>query len=160
MEYKTEKQAIRWAAEYLRDQAEWEPYEVIQALIEKGIPSEIAEATVRLGPIPFGRVVLKEMDVVFAADYLRFDSAGELTMSGPLAEHPVYKAGAILADDFHREPLWQTFAVVSPEVKFVDRALHESPQGTSIDIGPIVFFSEPPSNAAIDRVEAYLATRS
>lgn len=159
MEQNSEYLAIRLAAEYLQDKAEWEPYEVIQALTEKGIATDLAEAAVRIGPIPFGRVILKEMDVAFPVDYLRFNAAGELTASGKLLDHPVFVAGTDLANNMHREPIWQTFALVSAEVKFVDRELHEARAKLPIEIGPIVYFSDPPSNAAIDRVDAYLANR-
>jgi hypothetical protein len=115
---------------------------IVQEMVRRGEPLEVAERVVVFLPIAFGRVVISHMaNVTFSEEF----KVRETNQFGSLLNEPIYVEALKLAcESYHSgtipREVFTAIATRSHEIDAVNKALNESVDINGAKFSPVVIF--------------------
>lgn len=152
----TAESAVAQLAEMIAAQPEFVAEDLYADLIEKGMPSSVADRAYQFTQTAWSRVFLGGMGVRFMPDYLCFNSAGEVIESGNLDSEPYFAAALRLAPKYAGTPGFIRFVLMSADTDAINSALKKGSQPENLTTSPAALFLEPATPAGVRKAQQVL----
>jgi hypothetical protein len=134
--------------------------DLYKTLAAAGVPRSAADRAVKFTQTAWAREILAGMGMQFGTQFFWFDAAGEVVESGTLAADPYYAEAVRLAPRYAASPGFVRFAMMSADLRSVNSALHAGSKPEDLVLGPAAYFTEPPTDAGLERVHRFQAERA
>ncbi|WP_309711434.1 DUF6348 family protein [Armatimonas sp.] len=129
---------------------------LVEAMIARGIVRPTADRAFKFTQLVCGRSILGNLLPKFALDYHFFDAHGTITESGKLADDPLFCLIADALPELMALPSFKTLLIFSSEFNTVNKMLHNGSKPENIQLGPVGFFTEPPTHEGHEKVQTAL----
>ena len=100
------------------------------------------------------------MGITFSPDYYYFDSAGNVTESGRVAEEPYFLAATQAGTDSGFTKGFQRLALASADVNAVNDMMNKGVSAEGLFMSPSFLFADTPTNAGMAKAQRFISQQT